>query len=397
MQKIKLTRAAVARLPLATSGQYIVRDSELANFFVVIGKREKTFTWQVDSRVLGKRTTTRRTVGRASDTDPAAARKVAKLEIAKLQSGQAAPSNGAPITLGAAWTAFREQFESQVAAGTKRPASLRSYRHAIEGILADWEDATLRDLSDDPQRVAARHVEITKAHGSGTANTTLRCLRMIYHFAAKTRMERDLPAGLPTDAINWNPERRRETGMTQADLAGWHAQLRAMDSPVREEFHMMTLLSGSRPNALRQAKWEWLDVAAKTLTFPASVMKGKRVFVMPLSGPMIRCLARARRAGRLMHGEAGKTYIFPGPTSTGHLGNPCEDRRRLSHWGGDLRQTYAIATKAIGLDGYSARTLLNHATGDVHDGYAAPSALGHMLREAQSRVSTYMMAGMGGK
>lgn len=391
-RRIKFTNASVAALPLTKGGQYIVRDTDLKNFFVVVGKTVRTYTYQVDSRSLGKRRTHREEVGRAGDIDANAARKEAKLEIAKLQTGTG--PRGTAVTLGRAWASFRDQFAHQVEAGTKSAESLRSYAHAIENVLGDWENAKLRDLSDGTAMVAHKHREITAAGNPAKANVAMRALRLVYRHAYKTRLERDLPRGLPTDAIVWNVQKRRETGMSQDQLAGWYRQLRAMKNPVREEFHLFSLLSGSRPNALRQAQWEWLDVRARTLTFPASVMKGKSDFAMPLSWPMIKTLARARRAGRMMYPQGAKVYLFPGPGSAGHLADSTESRKRLSHWGGDLRQTFVNATKAVGLGGYEARYLLNHSVGDTHDGYASPTALNGLLLDAQKRVSQYIVEGM---
>ena len=392
--KMKFTNATVAALPLATKGQYIVRDTALKNFFVVVGREACTYTFQVDTRHLGKRHTVRKSIGRSTDWDAAPARKEAKRLIGGLQTGHTKPTEQG-VTLGMAWQSFRDQFAHQVDDGTKSAASLRSYAHAIENVLGDWQNAKLRDLSDGTAMVAARHREISKANGKASANVTMRVLRLIYLFARKTRMEKGLSADLPTDAIVWNPQKRRETGMAQSDLGDWYKQLRAMGNPLREEFHLMTLLSGSRPNALRQAQWEWLDVKARTLTFPASVMKGRNDFTMPLSGPMIRCLARARRAGRMMYPQAAKTFIFPGPGAAGHISDTTEARKRLSHWGGDLRQSFVSATKLVGLGGYEARRLLNHAVADTHDGYAGETALNGLLLDAQKRVSQYLTEGLG--
>ena len=41
--RILLNDKSVARLPSAASGQYRARDTELKGFYVVVGKRRKTF------------------------------------------------------------------------------------------------------------------------------------------------------------------------------------------------------------------------------------------------------------------------------------------------------------------------------------------------------------------
>ncbi len=50
--RILLTDKAIARLPAPTDGWYLARDSELKGFFVVVGKRKRTFTVQGDLRPI---------------------------------------------------------------------------------------------------------------------------------------------------------------------------------------------------------------------------------------------------------------------------------------------------------------------------------------------------------
>jgi hypothetical protein len=46
--RILLTDKAIARLPAPKDGWYLARDTELKGFFVVVGKRKRTFTVQGD-------------------------------------------------------------------------------------------------------------------------------------------------------------------------------------------------------------------------------------------------------------------------------------------------------------------------------------------------------------
>jgi hypothetical protein len=80
----------------------------------------------------------------------------------------------------------------------------------------------------------------------------MRNLRAIYKHARKTNKK--LPSDNPADDVDWNEEKRRDTGMGAADLKGWFLQLAAPDNSVRREFHLFMLLSGSRPTALQEIK-----------------------------------------------------------------------------------------------------------------------------------------------
>jgi hypothetical protein len=54
--RIALSDKAIAQLPTPEDGWYLARDTELKDFFVVVGKRKRTFTVQGDLKQRGKRT-----------------------------------------------------------------------------------------------------------------------------------------------------------------------------------------------------------------------------------------------------------------------------------------------------------------------------------------------------
>ncbi|OCC24878.1 hypothetical protein MB02_05310 [Croceicoccus estronivorus] len=81
----ELTDKAVEKLPLATGGQYVVRD-DLPGFYVVVGKRSKTFTVQCDVKDdLGKRRTKKKSIGSFPDLTVRQARAKAKAELGAMQ------------------------------------------------------------------------------------------------------------------------------------------------------------------------------------------------------------------------------------------------------------------------------------------------------------------------
>ena len=56
--------------------------------------------------------------------------------------------------------------------------------------------------------------------------------------------------------------------MGLGDLKNWFCELAAMDNPVRREFHVLTLLSGSRPTALQEIKPSHVSFRRRTLHVP---------------------------------------------------------------------------------------------------------------------------------
>ena len=212
-------------------------------------------------------------------------------------------------------------------------------------------------------------------------------------------MDRSLPPGLPVDGVDWHEEVRRDTALSYGELSGWYAQLQPKKiSDVRRAFHEFSLLSGCRPDALRQAEWKHLDVENKVLFFPGSIMKSGRDFDLALSFEMLTLLGRAKEAGEKLHRVNARRWVFPaGHSKQGCLSWTREDRDVLSHWGSDLRQSWATAARAVEIGELFSHILLDHSLGGVSQGYVTVKALGQPIWDAQEAVSAYLVAGMGGK
>lgn len=213
------------------------------------------------------------------------------------------------------------------------------------------------------------------------------------HHARKTN--RSLPSDNPADAVDWNVEERRNTGMGSADLKGWFAQLAALDNPVRREFHLFTLLCGSRPAALQEARPEHIDFRRRTLHIPKPKGGKKKAFDIPLSRQMVFCLIRAIRFGRQRYPLQAQEWVFPADSTSGHLAETKEDREMLSKWGNDLRQTFRTIATAAGVSEVDAKLLMNHAIPGVNAGYITRhKLLEDHLRSQQQAISSAVYAAL---
>jgi Arm DNA-binding domain len=80
-----LTDKTIAQLPAPHDGWYLARDTELKGFFVVVGKRKRTFTVQGDLRRGGKRVSSIRvSIGDTSEISTRTARATAKEYLAQI-------------------------------------------------------------------------------------------------------------------------------------------------------------------------------------------------------------------------------------------------------------------------------------------------------------------------
>ena len=395
--RILFSDRALAAIPLMATGQRVVRDAELPGFFVLVGKTTKTFMVQGDLRSDGKRQSMRVKVGEVGKLQTREARAKAKRILGAITDGidprpkppatktVAAPSSDP--TLRHAWTTYRD---SHMRRKGRSEGTVASYTDHFERLLKDWLDEPLSKFGNDPGLLKQRHDRLTIDNGPYIANGAMRSFRAIYNHARKTA--RGLPPENPVLAIDWNPERRRDTGMGVADLAGWWAELQALDNPVRREFHLFLLLSGSRPDPIKRARVEHLDLRQRILHVPKPKGGEERAFDIPLSREMIRCFIRVIRFGRAIYPEHARTWLFPADSDAGHLVEHKENRKDLSKWGGDLRQTYRTIGQAAGVSEVDMHLLMNHSLPNVNIGYVTRHKLliDH-LRKQQQAISSLLL------
>jgi integrase len=410
--RILLTDKAIARLPTAKDGWYLARDTELKGFFVVVGKRKRTFTVQGDLRQGGKRASSIRVaIGDASEISTRTARATAKDYLAQISRGQhpkagnrgagasktAAPEGEAAtlsggITLRQAWERYRD---AHLVRKGRSELTIESYRDHVERIFIEWLDAPLQELGLEPAKVVTKHDDITKENGPYIANGSMRTLRAIYNHARKAN--KSLPADNPVNAIDWNGEKRRDTGMGTSDLKGWFAELAALDNPIRREFHLFTLLSGCRPTALQGIHPSHVNFGRRMVHIPKPKGGAKRAFDIPLSREMVLCVVRAMRFGRKMYPSQAAEWIFPADSASGHLVEQKEDRATLSKWGNDLRQSFRTIATAAGVSEFDAKLLMNHAIPGVNAGYITRhKLLEDHLRSQQQAISSAVFAALAG-
>ena len=392
--RITLNDKMIGRLALADKGQYLVRDTELKGFFLVIGARRKTFTVQGEFWRDGKRHYKKIALGTSDELTTRDARAKAKDVLAKIAKGEFAEEeksalNATPtadITLRQAW----ERYKLALVRKNRSDGTINGYGDHVERYLKDWLDTPLKELGDNPGLISERHDKLTETAGPYAANGCMRTLRAIYNHAR--RSVRGLPPENPVMAVDWNEEHRRDAAMGDMDLPVWFEEAGRMRNPIRREFHLFTLLSGSRPTALKVSKIADLSFRNRNLHVPAPKGGSKKAFDIPLSREMIRCLVRAMRASRMLHPEAAKTWIFAADSDEGHITEQKEDRKTtLSKWGNDLRHTYRTVGQAAGLSSVDMHLLMNHSLKkDVNTGYITRSKLHDHLRASQQTLSTFI-------
>ena len=180
--------------------------------------------------------------------------------------------------------------------------------------------------------------------------------------------------------------------MGATDLLSWFEELRVFENLIRREFHLLLLLSGSRPTALKQARIEHIDLRARILHFPRPKGGDERAFDIPLSRAMIRCIIRVIRIGRMLYPDQANVWLFPADSKSGHIEEHKEGRTELSKWGNDLRQSYRTFAQSVKISKLDIHLLMNHSVPGVNEGYITrDKLLNDHLRQIQERISAMVL------
>ncbi|MFN8180135.1 MAG: hypothetical protein U0167_19555 [bacterium] len=407
-KRAKLTDALARKLEFTLQGQHVVRDTELPGFRLVVGKTAKTWSAQRDVRDGKERVRTeRKTFGRVDALSCRDARQQARAWLGEPMAARLAATNGSSsngngaanarngvITLRTAWERYlTSHLEPKVERRERSPRTVEAMQHDIEKHLAAWLDLPLASIGKE--RVADRHEQMVKTSGPVAADNCFRYFRAVYRFARRKMDGGEHLPQEPTTALDFVKRQGKKRAMRPEEFPRWYAQLQALPNPVRREFYLFQLLSGSRPDALKRARWEHLDESRRVLHFPDPKGGPRRAFDLALSTPMLECLARAKEAGRIAYPDKARTWIFPGRSPRGHIRNTQQRQRRPEdarfHFGVELRKTWRGVAQAAGVGPDDRRVLLNHASSEVHDVYLDPAAiLGHLV-ECQERISKRMV------
>lgn len=414
--KAHLTDAMIAKLPLLASGQKLVADAKQPGLYLKIGKTAKSWCVQREVQVIDpetlrpKRQTVRRAFGSYPELGVKEARDAAPAALAEaLQEKGSQQGDRRDVTLAEGWRLYRLALEKQ----GKSAATVYAYRNAVETdhLLGIWKDRPLSELATETgmNAVATRHEKITrgetgKGGGAYAANGAMRTLRVIYNWCRKmgyTPAPAD-PETHPTLRVIYNPEEAREDAMSRLDLPGWWEAYQGMGNRVRAEFQLFLLLSGMRSGSLVDARWEHVDVRGRRLHVPAPKGGKAKAYDVPLTRPMLACLARARRAARVRSPNFADRIIFPGdPTKakrgsnsfTGHMSKFATKEPKLPCSGHGLRHTYRNACIWAGVEESLSKKLMNHSQkGDIHSGtYGSREGIAPDLLDAQERISATLM------
>jgi len=375
--------------------EYIIRDDLQPGFYRLYGRRVVTYVAVADGVREGRRRTMKEIIGRVGDPGLTAdkARKRAAAHITAVKAGSRDPNNRKPKapSLRSAWAEYKADLQTE---GRVRKSTIDFYERNVNLQLKAIADRPLTELQKK-REMRAWFKKITAKHGRGSANAAARTLSAIFNFAFKKLDDDNVLVFNPVKALTLHKlgdpvTGKSKGGMVPEQIPAWGRQYRAMENRLRAEFHLFTLLSGSRPEVLTRIRLEHIDWRARTLFLDKP--KGKASGVIPLSRPMMRCICRAIQAGRME--KAGSLYLFPSALSkTGHLEEWKENRTTtLAQYGRDLRKTFRTLADRLGIPTEQSEALMLHGTSGSHNVYLIEDDRTLAFRAAQDRISAAIVA-----
>lgn len=359
MPRARLTDIAVKAIKPPLSGQETHWDETLPGFGLRVSQGgSRTFV------VVHGADRQRSTIGRYPVISLADARSEAKRLLAEVTLGRTRPSS---IT----WEKAVAEF--LVTCGQRnRPRTVADYRRLLNRHFSSLGRMQLTDVrtADLSRRLDRLKEKPSERHHAYVV------AKILFRWA----MRRGYIVSNPCDRIQHAPASvSRERALTDEELAVVLRAARRQPHPFGAIVELLTL-TGQRRGEIAGLRWEWINKAKRTITFPSTATKNRRAHVLPYGGavsgviealprlgdyvfPASRTMARGR-ATTIFNGwgkakaaldemivadlaEEGITAAMPGWTLH------------------DLRRTFATNLAALGVPVHVTEKLLNHVSGTI--------------------------------
>lgn len=279
---------------------------------------------------------------------------------------------------------------------TLKPATLRNYEQRLRVHLSDWLDLPVTAISKD--MVEERHRRIA---GKAMANSTMRTLKALLHYAARKYENENGDPCLKTNPVyrlsevrSWHRDVRRQTLLRPAHLRPWFVAVMGLDNHTSRDFYLLLLFTGMRKGEAMNLKWSYVDLDAGIITIPRSETKTHEEYIFPLSD-YVWTLLKVRRFF-----AANSEWVFPGvykdrPTTAAFNSyTTITERSGIKFTPHDLRRTFITIADELDIKNEVIKNLVNHKSADVTEGYTVRSV--ERLRRATQRITDAILhyAGM---
>lgn len=386
---IRLTDAAIRRLPLPASGHTITWDDETAGFGVrVTAAGAKSFIFNY--RVRGSGQQRRITIGATSDWSTTAARIEAK-RLRRIVDGGGDPRGDDEEQKEAATVAdLIERFKNEYLP-RKRPSTIKDYKGMLKKHIGPHFGKFTKVADVEFDDIDKLHRKVTASGSTYQANRVVAVCSKMFSLAIQWKMRSDNPC----KGVEKNQESKRKRYLTGDELTRLTSALAKHPDRQFAAIVFVLLATGARKGEVLGMRWDALTLTKGKAIWikPASTTKQKSDHVAPLSEPVRQLLAGIKKSG---------AFVFPSND------NPTGHRVEIKSWAAlckkagieglrvhDLRHSFASQLVSSGASLPLIGALLGHASPSTTNRYA------HMFddpqRAAVEKVAEIVGGASGGR
>ena len=275
-----------------------------------------------------------------------------------------------------------------------REATVRNYNQRLHTYLGDWLDLPVDQISKD--MVEKRHREI---NGNAMANSTMRTLKSLLHYAARKYETAGGEPVLKTNPVYrlselrcWKKERRRQSIIRIQELRPWFSAVMSLENHTARDFFLLLLFTGMRKGEALNLRWSHVNLATGVITIPPDLTKTHEEYVIPLSD-YVWVLLKVRSF------YATADFVFPSTQKDRPLSGAFNSYSTVAQRSGvkfsphDLRRTFCTIGDELEIKSEVVKALVNHKTSDVTEGYTIRSV--ERLRRATQRITDAILVQAG--
>lgn len=221
----------------------------------------------------------------------------------------------------------------------------------------NWHSRRLSTIT--PSEVSRLRFDLAESIGHTTANRVMELLRAIYNFA----IEEDPPLFVganPAAKPGKFKEQKRKRFLESHEAPRFFKALRSEKDQDFKDYVLLSVLVGARRRNMLRMRWDELSLDGAKWRLSGEEMKGGESLDIPLVKEAVEVLRRRWN-------KTKSEWVFPGGTSSGHMGAPRKkwakflDRARLAdlhlH---DLRRTLGSWMTTMGANTVTIMEALGH-------------------------------------
>jgi len=303
-EKIVLTQARVAALPLPAVGQEEIFDAKLPGYGIRLGAggtRTFIFRKKINGRVR------RISLGRFPGLNAEQARKLAVKFSGEIAAGEDPADDKQTARKEMTLAELFGEYLDRHAKQRKRTWESDQTRYRL--YLESWGNRRLSSLQR--REIQALHTRVGKIKGPYAANRLLALISKLFNFATILGYEEENPA----KGLLKFKESKRERFLHPHELPKFFQALAEVPNESIRDYVLISLLTGARKGNVLTMQWKEVDWERCLWTIPSEKSKNGDAMEIPLHGEVLEILKRRSSS-------TSSTWVFPGTGEKGHLVDP---------------------------------------------------------------------------